>query len=409
MKRKTVLTLFLFSSSLLSMAQQSNKAYAVTGQAKGNFNWTDIREIDMTTGQATKVLFENEKMKNGEIKVGLEVSKDYNADDNSIAGSGIAACAFDKRTNRLYFSPMFSGDINYLDLNAKTPHFVINKNPLLGRPNDGGLSEENHLTRMTIGADGNGYAITNDGNHIIRFTTGKKITITDLGNLVDAQSNNSVSIHNKCSSWGGDMIADAYGKLYLFTATHNVFTVDLNSRIATYMGTVKNLTGTFTVNGAAVDKDDNILLSSANTFEGFYKVNMKDLSATKINTTGQVFNASDLANGNLLYEEEARKNLGSASLAERDVVIGNDLISVYPNPVTNSQFRVIFDNTKAGKYNVALTDVQGRVIMNKLVYVKYSNQSEQMLLKQKPAGGMYLIKVTDENKKSIFSDKIVID
>ena len=38
-------------------------------------------------------------------------------------------------------------------------------------------------------ADGNGYAITNDGNHLIRFTTGKKTVITDFGNLIDAETN----------------------------------------------------------------------------------------------------------------------------------------------------------------------------------------------------------------------------
>jgi len=27
----------------------------------------------------------------------------------------------------------------------------------------------------------------------------------------------------------------------------------------------------------------------------------------------------------------------------------------------------------------------------------------------KPAGGMYLVKVTDANKKSIFADKLIVD
>ncbi|MEJ7675143.1 MAG: hypothetical protein WKF59_21175 [Chitinophagaceae bacterium] len=46
---------------------------------------------------------------------------------------------------------------------------------------------------------------------------------------------------------------------------------------------------------------------------------MKDLSATKLITTGQIFNASDLANGNLLFESQARKNVGSASLGQPSV------------------------------------------------------------------------------------------
>lgn len=408
MKHKLSLISFLLFSSLFCLAQQSNKTYAITGQAQGNFNWTDIREIDMNTGGITKVLFENEKVKSGQAKIAMITPQNHAANVTNIAGTGIAACAYDKRTNRLYFTPMLSGDLSYYDLNSNTPKFVVNQNSLLAKPENGFLTEESHITRMTMGADGNGYAITNDGNHLIRFTTGKKTVISDLGNLVDAQSNNSVSVHNKCTSWGGDIVSDAYGKLYLFTATHNVFTIDINSRVATYTGTVKNLTGTFTVNGAAVENDENVILSSANTFEGFYKVNVKDLNATKLETNGQIFNASDLANGNLLYETEARKSLGTATLIEREV-IGNQFLSVYPNPVIGSQFKVTFDNTKAGRYNIELTDVQGRLISNKLVNIKYAKQVEQIQLKLKPASGMYMIKVTDEKKKSIFSDKLVFD
>src|SRR5665811_2539351 len=96
-------------------------------------------------------------------------------------------------------------DRRWLDLssNAENLKFYTLQSPLLspGNPND----EANHFTRMTIGADGNGYALTNDANHLIKFTTGKKIVITDLGSLVDASSNNNISVHNKCSSWGGDI------------------------------------------------------------------------------------------------------------------------------------------------------------------------------------------------------------
>jgi hypothetical protein len=229
-----------------------------------------------------------------------------------------------------------------------------------------------------------------------------------LGSLIDAKSNNAVSVHNKCSSWGGDLIADVHGKLYLFSASQSVFNIDIGSRLATYLGNVKNLSPTFTVNGAAVDDDDNIIISSANTFEGFYKVNIKDLMATKINTVSQVFNASDLANSNLLFQNQLRNEVGVAELRDREF-IGNDIVSIYPNPVLNNQFKVTFDNTRAGKYDIALTDVEGRLIMSKQVYIKFAKQVETVQMKLKPAGGMYMIKVTDRNKKSIFADKIFVN
>ena len=83
-----------------------------------------------------------------------------------------------------------------------------------------------------------------------------------------------MSVHNKCTSWGGDMIADAYDKLYIISANHQYFTVDVDTRIATHLGTITGLPANYSTNGAAVDDDGNIVVSSANTFEGYYKFNI---------------------------------------------------------------------------------------------------------------------------------------
>ncbi|MEP6596929.1 MAG: T9SS type A sorting domain-containing protein, partial [Ginsengibacter sp.] len=365
--------------------------------------------IDLSTGKVSNTIFESGKTRFSLAKTSKEKSMLLDARDanNLPTQSMVAAAAYDKRHNKLFFTPMRIGELRWLDLSTKSdPTFYVLQDQLL---NNGNLNDEaNQITRMVIGADGNGYAITNDANHLIRFTTGKKTAITDMGNLIDASSNNGISIHNKCSSWGGDMVADVHGKLYLFSSSQSVFAVDIESRVATYLGNIKNLTPTFTVNGAAVDNDDNIIIGSANTFEGFYKINIKDLSASKINTAGQVFNASDLANSNLLFESQVRNEVGVPQLIDRET-IGNDIISIYPNPVSNNQFKVTFDNTRAGKYDIALTDVQGRLIMSKQVNIKFANQVETLQMKLKPAGGIYLVKVTDANKKSIFSDKIMVD
>jgi hypothetical protein len=230
--------------------------------------------------------------------------------------------------------------------------------------------------------------------------------ITDLGKLTDAPEN-AISIHNRFS-WGGDLISDVYGKLYLFSAPQHVFVIDVASRIATYLGQIKNISPTFTVNGAAVDQNDNIVISSANTFEGFYKINIKDLAAEKLNTTSQVFNASDLAGSNLLYQNQLASNVGTPELVQREGFRVN-IISIYPNPVSGNQFKLNFDNIKTGRYNVVLNDVQGKVVMAKQVNIRASKQQETVQLKFKPAGGVYMVNITDAQKKSVFTDKLVIN
>ncbi|MEO8110421.1 MAG: T9SS type A sorting domain-containing protein [Ginsengibacter sp.] len=428
MKLKFTL-LALLTISFVQGFSQDNKVFAITGQAKANFNWTDIRIVDVNTGNMSKTLYENGKSKfsflDAETNKVPDIAINNNAiatPDKNLAGSlnnividqstptaaMSAAAAYDKRHDKLFFSSMRTGQLMWLDTkqaNGASAFYTV-KQPLI--INENFSDEALNITRMTIGADGNGYALTNDGNHLIRFTTGKKVVIADLGNLVDAESNNGISVHNKCSSWGGDLVADAFGKLYLFTATRNVFVIDVNTRIATYKGAITNLSPTYTLNGAAVDNDNKVLISSANTFEGFYKVNVQDLSAAKITTEGQVFNASDLASGNLLNERDKQNSLGTPALTNFEV-IGNRFISVYPNPVTDGQFKITFDKKSTGEYKIALTDLQGRAIANKIVYIKAPGQVENFQLRSKQAAGVYMIKITGSDNKSVFADKLVVE
>lgn len=415
MKLKFLLFSSILFFSVCAFAQNADKAFAITGN--GDFLWMNIRQIDLSTGLVTKNIFEKGKtsftMRNAETtKDGGTPEVSQNAKQISAnqypTATMVAAAAYDSRYNKLFFTPMFLNELRWLDLSSatETPKFYSLQSALLqpGNPND----EANHFTRMTIGADGNGYALTNDANHLIKFSTGKKIVITDAGALIDASSNNQISVHNKCSSWGGDIVGDAYGNLYLFTAGKHIFKINAENKIATYIGSITGVSADYTINGAAVDKDDNVIISSANTFEGFYKVSMKDFSAVKLNTAGQIFNASDLANANLLFASQKRNTIGAAPLIKRDV-IGNQFVSVYPNPVFGSQFKVTFDKNMSGEYGIALTDIQGKTIMTKQVFVKSSGQSETIQMKTKPANGLYLIKITTANKKSVFADKIMIE
>ena len=70
--------------------------------------------------------------------------------------------------------------------------------------------------------------------------------------MVDDQANKGVSIHNSCSSYGGDMIADDNGNLYVFSARNHVFKINIESKVATHLGIISGLPTGFTVNGAAV-------------------------------------------------------------------------------------------------------------------------------------------------------------
>lgn len=407
MNLKLLLSTSFIAASLVSAAQDANRTFAITGDGNGDFMWMNIRQVDISTGKIVQDIYQRNKTAYTLADADTKRPVDNMARPTETM---VAAAAYDKNQNKLFFTPMRVGELRWLDLGAQgdARKFYTVKSVLLNS-SESIRDEAKNFTRMVIGADGNGYALTNDGNRLIRFTTGKKVTITDLGNLVDDESNKTISIHNQCSSWGGDMIADAYNKLYVISANHYVFSVNVETRVAKYMGYINGLPANYSTNGAAVDKEGAIVVSSANTFAGYYKFTLTDLNARKIEGSDMVYNASDLANGNLLYQKEAdaAKNYGTADFKAIVPVITNEA-HIFPNPVTANEFRISFEGLAAGRYHVTVTDLSGKPVMNRVVTVNGKTQVETVPLNRSFAKGMYMVKVTDANNKFIFTERIVV-
>lgn len=409
MNCKLLLTSTFIVACFITSAQHTSRSYAITGKENNNFFWADIKEVDITTGKVIKTLFEANKTP---FK---KTSLPNSGDDEKLAsanptGLGVAACALDAIHNRLYFSPMHFSDIRYLDLNSADANFTTVKAKIIASPSgESHQTEENQITRMVIAADGYGYALSNDANHLIRFSTGRKPVIEDLGNVIDAAANNGISIHNKCTSWGGDMVADAYGKIYIVAASHNVFTIDVTTRVATLTGTITGLPADFTTNGAAVDNDGNVVVSSANVFVGLYKLSIKTLAAEKVQTSEKAFNASDLANGNFLLQKEAdeARKFAPAKFSLPLTTVSD--AKIFPNPVTGSEFRISFEGQKAGQYTIVLTDLVGRTLQSKEIVIAKNGQTSIFRLTRHQAKGTYLVNVLSDNKKIAFTEKLVIE
>ena len=406
MNIKLLLSTSFIAATLAVSAQDANKTFAITGDGNHDFMWMNIRQVDIGSGKVVQSIYQRNKtafvMAEADSKSAMPA---YRTPTETM----VAAAAYDKNQNKLFFTPMRVGELRWLDLNAKgdaqkyysVTSSLLNTQEALG-------DEANQFSRMVIAADGNGYALNNDASRLIKFTTGKKVTITDLGPVVDDESNKTISVKNKCTSWGGDMIADAYNKLYIISANHYVFVLDLNTRVAKQIGYITGLPAAFSTNGAAVDKDGNVVVASANTFAGYYKFSLKDFVATPIEGSDMVYNASDLANGNLLYQKEVDAARTFADFKPVVPVLTNEA-HIFPNPVTNNEFKIYFEGQQAGKYNVAITDLSGKPVMNSIINVGSSkSQVETITLNRSFAKGMYMVKVTDANNKFIFTERIVV-
>ncbi len=417
MNIKILLTAGLVVSTLLTNAQDANKGYAITGDGNKDYMWMNIRQVDLSNGQVTKTIFDRNKtnytITDVEAKKTLNQTTVNDGTQYTASlyptSSFVAAASYDRRNEKLFFIPMRLGQLRWMDASVKgdVPSFYSISIP--GYVPSSNAEEANNITRMAINADGNGYAVTNDGNHLYKFSTGKKPAIVDLGSLIDAEENKGLSVHNKCSSWGGDMIADAYGKLYIISATRNVFVLDVNTRVTTFKGTITGLPAGFTANGAAVDADGNVVLSSATAFVGYYKMNITDLAASKIEGSDVVYNASDLASGNLLFQKEAdqAKNASIANLTP----INNNVISestVFPNPIMGSNFNIMLAGKLQGTYTVIITDLAGRALQSTRFGLTKGQQTQQVNLLNRPSRGTYLVKVMDDKGAEVLTDKLMV-
>jgi hypothetical protein len=202
------------------------------------------------------------------------------------------------------------------------------------------------------------------------------------------------------TSWGGDMLADISGYLYVISANNHVFKIDVQTRTATYLQKIKGLPEGFTTNGAVVDGDGNIIVSSANSIISYYKVDPSVWEAKEIAAGNQVFNTSDLANNNLLFQ---------TNLAKSDDVFVKEKISVYPNPVKSKMFRISFDNKEAGEYNVQLIDISGRIVSDKVVSVYTGAQVSEVRVSNNLTRGMYMVKVLNHLNREVYTKKIILD
>ncbi len=462
MKRTLLLSLLL--SAFTSLNAQKSTAYAITAAEKGHAAWGEVRLIDVISGQELKSIFSskdqaellNARTGKPVVKKDIKPEQPFNrefiirykgSDDKVLVKpvdgqakslSGIvekrmatyrtpvqmdqpfstssAACAYDKKHDRLYYTPLGIAQLRYIDLKAKTPtihYFEDEAFGVLTSPRD----VPNQITRMVIAGRGEGFALTNNANHLIKFSTNKKGVITDLGALTDDAANGNFSIHSN-GGYGGDMIAGERGNLYLITANRNVFKIDPDTKVATYLGAIKGLPKGFSTNGAVVEKGTFVIVSSANSTQGYFRFDMNTLESEKVSAEGEVFNASDLAGSALLAEKKKDDKVSEVkpedAIAQTDKsrlteLLQKNSLSVYPNPVaTGSMVRLSFGDQPKGKYAIQFLDISGKMISSKEVTINSKMQVQDYKVPELLSRGNYLIKVVNDQNKLIGINTIIV-
>lgn len=393
----------LFTLALISLtaqAQADRFAYTITDQQVGGANWHFLRRIDLAGGVVTQPLFEGLNTQRPVYQAGT--GKSVLSTDAPFQ-SGVAAMALDPRTNRLFFTPMQIDQLRYIDLNTWKTYYVSGTPFADNRTTtaDAGAM----VTRMTIGADGFGYALTNDARHLIRFSTGGLPVIQDLGTLVDDPANNGQSIHLSCTSFGGDMIADDKGNLLIMTSAQHTFRINIQTKVATHLGLLKGLPVGYSINGMAVTDQNQILVTSA-VQAGYFLIDPATWSATAWTVKETAWNSSDLANSNVLRSQAPNRNAKpeTAQLVET----GKGAMTVYPNPAQQHQFQLRLRDLNPGGYQLEITDMLGRQVLTQSVQISQENSTLPVVLPKGQTQGLYLIKLSGTESRQSYQQKLML-
>ncbi len=407
MKKNILVTLILFSVTTTLIAQRSSSVYVISAP-DNQLNWENIQLLNSKKGVVVQMVFDPTKQKIGvtDAASNTPITRTVNGKPIGPTATTVAAAAFEEVKQRLFYIPLQIPELRWVDMRQpSSPQFFTLTSTLLNRLNMNDAA--NHITRMVIGADGNGYAATNDGNHLYRFSTGKTPVLVDLGKLVDAVGNGQLSVHNQASSWGGNMVAGTDGLLYLITYRQYVYSIDPASRIATLLGAVKGLPENFNVNGAAVDQEGRVLMTCSFGNQLYYNLDLETLTAQPAyKEDTKRINASDLASGNLAIRPAINK--GQYIVARSPFTLENQKIAMFPNPVTEHRFQLNFEETGTGIHTIQVLDLSGKILFNKTVNVSGPGQYEGVELKQTITKGLYMIKVLNQDEKTVYQSKFIL-
>jgi uncharacterized repeat protein (TIGR01451 family) len=311
--------------TLLSAVGACNVVYQVSPQNAGdNGSSSYIRTVTLTgasAGQGGATLFDGTS---GSQKWANGGNISHNGGSGFDALDGCAAIAYDYDAKRIYFVNNYAGaPLSYIDMNPTTKVAYVWKDSALGKPGDV------NVNRMGMGSDGFCYALTSDGQDLIKFkvnTATNLPQITRMGPLVNAATNGSTNdVLYGTNSGGGDLFADGSGKLYLIQNNSKMFKINPATMIATYMGSISPFPGTS--QSLAITASGDVYINGA--YHDVHKLTLGNMAATQINSSSSgVFVSGDYTScgfpvlaSSIIADKSYKNKNGSTTVNGGDTVI----------------------------------------------------------------------------------------
>lgn len=370
--------LLLSSVVLLGSFVSAQDITAVTGLTKGKIEFNDFRKIDANNLNTTNILLSKTDKVTLDSKE-LEIAKICNY------GKYIAAMT-ETLNGEIFYIPMNSAKLSMVNAQTKMATIVDIPNSKMDIKD-----QSTYYARMTTTPDGSMYALNNIGSEFLKISTNG--TIHNLGSI-DALGHFAKSAGIETSVYGGDMIADAWGNIYVLTASANVFKINPKTLNTEFLGKIKGLPEKFTLNAAAVEKDGSVLLGTSSLNHGFYSLNFSTLEATF--KSDYVLPVYDMASKNFLNQE---------SLDE--IANAGSNYSLYPTIVKNSQLNIVSKSNENANLKISVWNLNNKQIYSQSVSVKSVGEF-QVKLNGALQPGIYVLKAVNQNGQEVINTKFTL-
>ena len=361
--------------------------FALAGKDSQRIEFSDFRSMNSDGTSGTQIFAETSQAEVFSQNSRTKILEDKNAYGNAQA-MNLAALATDLSQENLVYMPMFSSNIYVL--NQKTKQITLVENTVARVT---ACDINSHITRMTLGYDGNFYAMNNSGTQFLQISKKNgQYSVSDLGMVKDAASNGKNSFNLMETGFGGDMIADAEGNFYVFSAAGNVFKVSPKNLEAYFLGKISGLPENYSVNGAAVNSKVKVVVASAKG-NALYEVNFETLDAKQFGNETNL-HIYDLASKYFLNDRKA-------------VEVPAITAEIYPTRLDENFIFVNLNQAKIkGNIKVDIFDLSGKNVLSKILSVKDGNLNERVELSNLSQGA-YLVSVSDNSGKVISTKKVL--
>lgn len=383
--KKHLFSLVVLFGAIGVSAQQD--FFALAGKDSQKIEFNDFRAMNIDGSSGTQIFTNASSAEVFSQNSRQKISEDKNALGNSQAVN-LAALATDLSQENLVYMPMFSSNIYVL--NQKTKQITLVENNAVRVTS---CDINSHITRMTLGRDGSFYAMNNSGTQFLQISKNNgQYSVVDLGIVKDAASNGKNSFMALETGFGGDMIADAEGNFYVFSASGNVFKVSPKTMEAYFLGKISGLPENYSVNGSAVNSKGKIVVGSAKG-SSLYEVNFESLEAKQLGTETNLH----------IYDLASKYFLNDRAETEIPTIAAE----IYPTRVDENFIYVNLNQTKLkGNVKVDIFDFSGKNVLSQKLSVKDGNLNERMELTNLSQGA-YLVSISDNSGKVISTKKIL--